>query len=343
MNLKISLICIVLILYSCDLRDKNLKSVENQYATLFEVMSDGKVTIVKFKEKNKAWNSISITQIPKRIIILSSSHAGFINELGLKENVIAVSNKRYFYDSFYQKSDIEEVGDMESLNIEKILKLKPDIVFLHPNSLPQSPILDILNKAKIQYIITNEYAETDVLAQAEWIKIYGAVFNVSEKSDSIFSVVNKSFNNILAKEKSKNTPKVMTGFPWNHQWYVSSSKSIFAQLITKLGGNYLVEVNVSENMPLGIESILKMGKNADIWINISTLKSIAEIKQKIDFWQNLSPITKGQCYNNNKLERPYGANDYWESGIVRPDLIAMDLYNIIQQRDTNYHYYLKLQ
>jgi iron complex transport system substrate-binding protein len=42
----------------------------------------------------------------------------------------------------------------------------------------------------------------------------------------------------------------------------------------------------------------------------------------------LNVFKQSKIYNNNKRENKYGGNDFWEIGVVRPDLVLKDLISI---------------
>jgi iron complex transport system substrate-binding protein len=44
---------------------------------------------------------------------------------------------------------------------------------------------------------------------------------------------------------------------------------------------------------------------------------------------SLPLFSKGQVWNNRKRITEAGGNDYWESAVVRPDLLLKDLVSIL--------------
>ena len=56
------------------------------------------------------------------------------------------------------------------------------------------------------------------------------------------------------------------------------------------------------------------------------------------------PVREGRVYNNNRRTNPSGGNDYWESGVIHPDLILQDLIRIFHPEltDAEPTYYRKL-
>ena len=39
-------------------------------------------------------------------------------------------------------------------------------------------------------------------------------------------------------------------------------------------------------------------------------------------------MRQGRVWNNNRLQTPAGGSDFWESGVVRPDVVLDDLFQI---------------
>ena len=57
---------------------------------------------------------------------------------------------------------------------------------------------------------------------------------------------------------------------------------------------------------------------------------------------------KRQVYNCNKRLNVAGGNDYWESGVVQPDVVLHDLIaimhpEVLDENDRELHYYQRLE
>ena len=51
-------------------------------------------------------------------------------------------------------------------------------------------------------------------------------------------------------------------------------------------------------------------------------------------------------FNNNRRQTPAGGSDFWESGVVRPDLVLRDLNAILRPETAGtaeLHYYKRLE
>jgi len=60
----------------------------------------------------------------------------------------------------------------------------------------------------------------------------------------------------------------------------------------------------------------------------------------------LPVFARGEVWNNRRRMTPQGGNDYWESAVVRPDLLLKDLVSIIHPEllpDYKQFYYRRLE
>ncbi len=71
--------------------------------------------------------TISFSQVPKRVITLAPNLTEFFYSLGLGNKIVANTT----YCNYPPQAKLKEkVGDLISLNFEKILSLKPDLIFI---------------------------------------------------------------------------------------------------------------------------------------------------------------------------------------------------------------------
>jgi iron complex transport system substrate-binding protein len=68
-----------------------------------------------------------------------------------------------------------------------------------------------------------------------------------------------------------------------------------------------------------------MATDADVWINMNRYASKQALLAADSRYQVFKAFQSGQLFNNHKRELPSGANDFWETGPVRPDWVLNDL------------------
>ena len=110
------------------------------------------------------------------------------------------------------------------------------------------------------------------------------------------------------------------------------------------GGKLFIEKQCNENLALSFEQILKKGRNADVWIHTGTASSYKEIEASFVYAKEIKAFRTQKCFNNNARVASNLANDYWERGPVRPDLILKDLFQIYTDSSfTKGYFYKKIE
>ena len=121
-------------------------------------------------------------------------------------------------------------------------------------------------------------------------------------------------------------PKVLTGLPWKGTWYIPGGNSYLARLIEDAGGDYIWKnESADESIPLDFETVFMKAQQADTWINPGAANRKADILSVDERLGDLPVYHSDKIYNNNAIQNDIGGNDYWESGIMQPDSILLDL------------------
>ncbi len=343
--------------------------IKNKYAQLFKIEKNKTITklsvfdknnrlinnyylIDKLKEIPDSLKNENIIKTPvKKIICLSTTHIAFFDALNNVNKIYAVSGTNYVYNQNLKKriesGEVVDIGYENSLDFEKILKLKPDLLTAYDINGNISPIINKLKKYNIPVVIINEFSEPSILGQTEWLKFIAQFLNNEKESDTLFNMIEKNYISLKQKSYSiKHRPTVLLNMPWKGTWYVPGGKSNIAQLINDAGGNYLWK-NSSEthNYPLSTEEVYTKALNVDFWLNPGQARTINEIVSIDERLKDFRPVTTKQIYNRNKRLSPGGGNDFMESGIIRPDIILKDLIKILHPEildNDSLFYYQKL-
>jgi iron complex transport system substrate-binding protein len=246
-----------------------------------------------------------------------------------------------------RQGDIADVGENTSLNYEKILSLSPDLVLAFGVDAGSARYIERMQELGLRVMVVPEYLEETALGKAEWIKVFALLFGQSEKAEEVFSQSKKRYKELktLAAETVER-PVVCVSLPWKDTWWVPGGRSLTAQLISDAGGKYLWGDNTSrEAIGLSLESAWLKARTADVWVNAGAANSLDDILSVEKRLKELPVFKSGYVYNNNARRIPGGGVDYWESGVVRPDLILKDLIQIFHPdllQDTGLYYYHKL-
>jgi iron complex transport system substrate-binding protein len=365
------LILTTIIQFSCNnIKNKNnsnqFEKFKNKYAHLFKIEKNSDLKKLSVYDPNGNINEQyyllnSKIQIPdslknrniiktpvKSIICLSTTHIAFISTLNETDKIKALSGSQYIYNPKLRKQietkDLKDVGYENSLDFELILSLKPDIVTVYDINGSISPTINKLKQYRIPVVQINEYLESSVLGQAEWLKFFAAFFEKDTEAENKFNAINNRYLQLKKlNDTIKNRPTVLLNMPWKGTWYIPGGKSNIAQLIKDAGGKYIwSNTEEQHNYALNIEEVYDKARNADFWLNPGQANSLENIISDDIRLEKFKPFKTGQVYNRNKRLNLYGGNDYMESGTVNPDLILKDLIRILHPellpKDTLYYY-----
>ena len=281
-------------------------------------------------------NGITIRVPIKSIVCMSATHVAMIAALKQEQTITGISGIKLIYNraisEAVSKGLITEVGYEESLNREAVLKMRPDLLMAYGVGGESAGYLANLANLGIAVMINAEYLEVDPLGKAEWIKVFGALYCLEERADSLFSVAVEEYESIRrhVSENITSRPKVLLGLPWKDSWYISPGNSYISRLVEDAGGEYLWHDSRSDiSMPLSLENVYMRAVEADYWINPGAALSMSEIRVADHRLAGLPVFIKGNVFNNNRVMTGTGANDYWERGCTNPGLILSDLASIL--------------
>jgi len=270
-----------------------------------------------------------------KVGINSTTHLGYLNALGKQDKIVAVSNSDLFYDSSFQQriaaGKVTELGN-RSLNKELVIKSELDVLFTFAIDASSYESVKQLRKLGQPVILIAEYMESDPIAKAEWLSVFAAFFEegTMQKAEAHLSRVENSYNSIRTQSMLYSfLPKVTIGLPWKGTWYVSGDESYQAQLIRDAGATYCWNsYKQTASVPLDIETAISGGMQAHFWINTGTLTTAVQLQETNEIFPQFQSFQNKHIYTNYKRSNEFGANDYWEMGVVRPDLILGDLVTI---------------
>jgi iron complex transport system substrate-binding protein len=101
-----------------------------------------------------------------------------------------------------------------------------------------------------------------------------------------------------------------------------------------------------EAFVVSLEEVVVRSARADIWINCGTVNNLAELVATDSRFAAFPLVQKKAIFNNNLQVSPGGGNDYWERGVVRPDLILSDLVKIFHPECDSrkvYNFYKRIE
>lgn len=299
-------------------------------------------------------NPASVIRIPvRKMICMSVTHIAMLSALDATDVLVGMSGSDLVYDSLVldgiSQGKIKDVGYEANLNYEMIVSLRPDILMVYGVTPPSAGSMERLARAGVRVVYNADYLEEHPLGRSEWIRFFGLLTGRENIADSIFSAVSYNYHEIeqMVSSSSADQPDLLLGSPWEDVWYVSPSNSYIGRLVEDAGGNYIFrDLTGPNSVPYSVEAVYRRATEADIWLNPGSAGSLAEISASDHRLTQLPVFIQGRVWNNTKRMTLKSGNDYWESAVVRPDLLLKDLVSIIHPEllpDYQQYYYRRLE
>lgn len=267
----------------------------------------------------------------ERIVCLSSSYIAMLDALGEVDRVAGVSGMDFISNPYIQanRDRIADVGYEGNADYERLLASAPDIVLLYGIT-GASGMEAKLKELRIPFMYIGEYMEESPLGKAEWCVPVAEIIGCRERGIEIFNRIPKRYDSLKAiAARVPERPKVMVNIPYGDAWIMSPPRSYIGRLITDAGADYIYPGDTTEiSRTIDIEEAYKLVNECDYWINTGRVTSKAALLAELPKFADVPCLKEGRVYNNNLRINRYGGDDFWESGIMHPDIILEDLINI---------------
>lgn len=218
-------------------------------------------------------------------LVYSTVHNSLISEIGGIDAIGGVCNAEYVNEGEVKErlrsGRIADCGVSMNPDIEKIIKLHPQVIMLSP--FENNDKYAKVGELGIPIIECADYMETSALGRAEWVKFYGLLFGKADVAEKMFGDVEEKYNALkeMASKVAKR-PKVLIDQRYGQVWNVPGGESTMAGLIRDARGiNPFDAYKQSGSVPLAPEKVLAEAYDADIWFvrynqdNEKTLKELA--------------------------------------------------------------------
>jgi iron complex transport system substrate-binding protein len=277
-----------------------------------------------------------------RSVVFTTVHCSLLNMLHCENSVAGVADLKYIKAPFVQagvnSGHIMDCGDGMSPVIEKIIDLHPDAMLLSP--FENSGGYGQLEEIDIPIVECAEYMEASPLGRAEWVRFYGMLYGCEHEADSLFAVVDSSYNALKQqisgiKQQTSSLLDKITG----SVWYVPGGRSTIGCMLADAGADYPWAADEhSGSVALSFETVLERAGESDVWL----LRYSGQ--QKLTLQQLLSEHRGYSQFRSFREGRVYGCNVeqslFYEESPFRPDLLLSDFIRILHP-DVLPHYPLR--
>ncbi len=285
----------------------------------------------------------------KRIGCMSTTHIYALELLGREELLLGMSGLQNLSSEYYlsrvEAGNIIDLGSANSPDYELIVSLDLDLLVMYGIGNEILPITDKLTELEVPFVMNAEYLESHPLGQAEWLKFFGVFLGLNDEAQAKFEEIESNY--FYWKEignADSSLPIAIINAPWEGIWYLPSKGSFSSSFLSDAGYTYCFEAYQEDSwFSLDQETVMAEGGDAQYWFNTGNQSSLEELEMFYPLAPEFEAFQSGMVFNNVKGLNEAGGNDYWESGIYRPDLVLEDLVRIKQGEVNGFNYYMHLK
>jgi iron complex transport system substrate-binding protein len=193
--------------------------------------------------------AVFLNGTPQRIISLAPANTEILFELGLGDKIVGVTSYCNYPAEALEK---EMVGGFSTPDIEKIIALDPDVIFVAP--IHEAEVIPQLENLGLTVIaLTPETIDETYDA----IELVGTVTGAQEASASLIEDMRSSINDVTSLVANLSDEERPTVFyiVWHDPLMTAGGDTLPGQLIELAGGNNIF-ANLSDYPTISIESLL---------------------------------------------------------------------------------------
>lgn len=263
-----------------------------------------------------------------RVVSLAPSNTELLCSVGAREQIIGVSS---FCDYPKEVTGIAKVGTFISANLERLARLKPDLVLLVSG---QEELAAKIKNHKMKTIVVDNNKLTDI---GKNLKALGRLTGHCQEGEAAAQKFEGRLQELAQiVEKSKHKPKVFYCV-WPQPLMTAGKASFIDDIITSCGGTNIAGDMAASYPRFSLERLVL--SNPDVIVMPFEARNQAFIKQSP--WNKLQAVREQHIYylpdqKNDMLSRPtlrVLKGMAWLGGVFHPEL-AKELANWAEPTQT---------
>ena len=226
-----------------------------------------------------------------RIVSLAPSTTEILFALGLDERIVGVSS---FCNYPLKAQEKEKIGTFSHPNIEKILSLRPDIVFC--TGLEQAPVISKLKQLDLEVYVSDPPGIEELF---DSIRDMAVLTDRNEEANELINKMKAGIEKLRSKTRSipeEDKASVFIEF-WNDPLMSAGNNSFIGELITLAGGTniaYDVKRPYSYFSP---EEVVKRNPDCIILAYMVNEDAAKTIRERLG-WKDISAVKNSRVYSD---------------------------------------------
>lgn len=260
------------------------------------------------------------------IFSASTTHIPSLEALDLLDSLTGVAAKAYISSEAARDrvadDSVVEFAPAGEADTEAIVAAAPDVLVTGG---VEDPNYASVRKAGISVLADAEFLEADPLGRAEWIKYFGALTGTEAQATQVFDDVAGQYAETKALAAEADETEVMLGDAFQGQWSIPGGASFAARVVADAKGTYAWADDTSTgSIPSDLETVFDKSGSAEIWLTTANWTSRDDALAEESRLAELAAFKSGTVWAPSKQVNEAGGNNYYELGVLRPDLILAD-------------------
>lgn len=272
----------------------------------------------------------------ERFAVTTGADERMLTELGLAQRLVAVGGTKSYDDRIRERvlrKELAQVGYSwhSPPNLDVLVASKPDVFLLRLWSLELATSLERANRLGVPTLPILMDAEPTALARAEWIKVFGALAGALPEAEARFAEIEAAYQQWQQRAATQASKAALWAYFDGAQRGVATVRGPEAGLLRDAGARLVLgeaDAHGAEDLrKVGTEALLTVADQPDCWIAGDIhARQLPDERTLTAF----KAYRQGCFYGNFGRSKPqWDAFDWYETGVVRPDLVLRDLVKML--------------
>ncbi len=296
-------IFIILVNLSCGEKTSGSEEISNH---LFSVAEE---TISTYSKSGRVVSEIDKKEY-KRVVLLATPFYTYFEALNVENSIAGLFNKERVKKV---PKSIKSVGEGAYLDLEKIIKLKPDLIICNSYQLEE------LKSLTVPVLACDEYLEAHPRGRLKFLKMIAAITNTRQKAEKILENISLKYKN----HKTLNT-SVLKLDNFGDGWYQPGCDTYISKVIRLAGADPVCidESNMSEKIAHET-AVFKLSQN-NVFLFMDWGKKKRGWKKRMKHILDLDNFPTKTVYCNTTQ------TDYYKESALNSHLIIDDLNSVLK-------------
>ncbi len=255
--------------------------------------------------KDAPANAIVLQQPINKLLISSTPVTSLIAAVGALDSIALTTydTTSWYIDSVKEaltSGKLVYIGDYKSHDYEKITAAGTSFAIF--STMLTEDVAEKLKQLKVNVMLDQSVGEDHPLARVEWIKLYGAMFNLEENANKVFETQDAYIQELSKLTRSDKTVAIFY-ITSKGVLYARNADDYMAKMVDLAGGKYVLSdygVGKTGTAKMEMEAFYDKAKDADciiyIWSMGGKPATLADLLARAEILKEMKAVKAGNVW-----------------------------------------------